>query len=94
MILADGAGPHSPGKERFTVRRLPRLARLEELRTALETAVRVTRELAMNQTLERLATAEPDRWNIVLDSLSAGMEPGELGSMQQVLTALAAAMED
>lgn len=42
----------------------------------------------------RLATVESDRGTIVVDSLS-GMEPGELGSMQQVLIALTAAiMED
>ncbi len=43
------------------MRRLPRLARLEELRTALEAAVRVTREPAVNKTLEHLAAAKPDR---------------------------------
>jgi hypothetical protein len=73
---------------------LPKLARLLELRRALETAVRVTKELAVNQTLMRLAAQDPKRWNFLLDSLSAGMEPGELGSVQQVLTALSSALED
>ena len=70
------------------------LARLRELKRGLETAVRVTKELAMNQTLVRLAAGDPDRWNFVLDSLAAGMEPGEQGSMLQVLTALDGALKD
>ena len=73
---------------------LPTLARLEELKRALERAVEVTKELAANQSLVRLAAEDPERWNLVVDSLSAGMEPGEMGSVQQVLTALVAALED
>ena len=73
---------------------LPTLARLEELKRVLERAAEVTKELAANQSLVRLAAEDPERWNFVLDSLSAGMEPGEMGSVQQVLTALIAAMED
>lgn len=73
---------------------LPKLARVEELKRALETAVRITKEPAVGQTLMGLAAQDPERWNFVLDSLSAGMEPGEMGSIQQVLTALSAAMED
>ncbi len=73
---------------------LPTFARLRELKGALETAVRVTKELAVNQSLTRLAARDPERWNLLLDSLAAGMEPGEQGSMLQVLTALDAALED
>ena len=69
------------------------LARLGELRRALKTAVRLTKELAVNQTMVRLAASDPERWNFLLDSLSAGMEPGEQGSMLQVLTALDGALE-
>lgn len=54
---------------------------------------RTSRELAANQTLVRLAALEPERWNPVPDSLSAGMESGDMGSMQQVLTVLSAALE-
>ena len=74
--------------------KLPKLARLEELRRSLETAVKLTHELAVNRTLERFAAEDPERWNIVLDSLAATMEPGEMGSVQQVLVALTAALED
>lgn len=74
--------------------KLPKLARLEELRRSLETAVKVTRELEVNRTLVKFAAEDPERWNLVLDSLSATMEPGEMGSVQQVLTALSAALED
>ncbi len=73
---------------------LPTLARLRELNRALETAVRMTKELAGNRAFERLAAQDPERWNLVLDSLTEGMEPGELGSVQQVLTALSAALEE
>lgn len=73
---------------------LPKLARLEELRRALETAVKIANELAVKQALDRFAAQDPDRWNFVVDSLSAGMEPGEMGSMRQILVALTAAMED
>ena len=73
---------------------LPKLARLQELRRALERAVGVTRELDANRTLVRLAAEDPERWNLVLDSLSAAMEPGEMGSVQQALTALSSALED
>lgn len=73
---------------------LPKLARLDMLRRTLQTAVRVTIELDANQTLVRLAAADPDRWNFLLDSLHAAMEPGEMGSVRQVLTALDAALED
>ena len=73
---------------------LPKLARLEELRQSLERTVELTRELDVNRTLLRLADADPERWNMLLDSLSAAMEPGEMGSVQQVLTALSAALED
>jgi hypothetical protein len=73
---------------------LTTLARLRELKRSLDTAVRLTKELALNQTLTRLAASDPDRWNFLLDSLAAAMEPGELGSMQQVLTALDGALED
>ncbi len=73
---------------------LPKLGRLQELNRALETAVGVTSELAANQTLVRLATDDPERWNLVLDSLSAAMEPGDLGSIQPAFTALSAALED
>ena len=73
---------------------LPKLGRLQELKRVLETAVSVTRELAVNQTLVRLAAEDPERWNFVLDSLSAAMEPGDLGSVQQAFTALSAALED
>jgi hypothetical protein len=70
------------------------LARLGELRRALTAAVRVTKELAMNQTMVRLAASDPERWNFLLDSLAAGMEPGEQGSVLQVLTALDGALGD
>jgi hypothetical protein len=73
---------------------LPKLARLEELHRSLERTVEVTKELAVNRTLVRLAHEDPERWNVLLDSLSAAMEPGEMGSVQQVLTALSAALED
>ena len=73
---------------------LTTLARLGELKRDLEAAVRVTKELAVNQTLVRLAAGDPERWNFLLDSLAAGMEPGEQGSMLQVLTALSGALED
>jgi hypothetical protein len=73
---------------------LPKLARLQELKRALETAAGVTRELDANRTLVRLAAEDPERWNLVLDSLSAAMEPGEMGSVQQTLTVLSAALED
>lgn len=73
---------------------LTTLARLQELKRALETAVRVTRELAVNQTLTRLAAREPDRWNLLLDSLAASVLPGEMGSVLQVLTALDGALEE
>ncbi len=51
----------------------------------------------MGQALIVTGRPEPRGWNFVLDSLSAGMEPGEMGSIQTVLialTALSAAMED
>jgi hypothetical protein len=70
------------------------LARLQELRCALESALRVIKELAVNKTLVRLAASDPQRWNFLLDSLAAGMESGEQGSMLQVLTALDSALED
>lgn len=73
---------------------LPRLARLQTLHHSLETAVRVTEELAANESMVRLAAADPDRWNFVLDSLSAAMESGEMGSLRQVCTALGVALED
>ena len=73
---------------------LPKLARLEELQRSLERTVAVTKELAENRTLVRLADEDPERWNVLLDSLSAAMEPGEMGSVQQVLTELSAALED
>jgi hypothetical protein len=73
---------------------LPKLARLQELKRSLETAVQLIRELAANRVLVRLAADDPERWNFVIDSLSAGMEPGDQGSMQQVLTALNAALEE
>jgi len=73
---------------------LPKLGRLEELRQSLERTVELTRELDVNRTLLRLADGDPERWNMLLDSLSAAMEPGEMGSVQQVLTALSAALED
>jgi hypothetical protein len=73
---------------------LPRLARLNELQRALEAAVRVIRELAANSTLTRLAARDPERWNFLLDSLAAGMEPGEQGSILQILTALNCALEE
>ena len=73
---------------------LPTLARLRELKSALERAIGVTKELAVNQTLTRLAACDPDRWNFLLDSLAAGMEPGKLSSISQVLTALNGAQED
>jgi hypothetical protein len=73
---------------------LPKLARLEELRRSLERTAALTRELDLNRTLVHLADDDPERWNVLLDSLSAAMEPGEMGSVQQVLTALSAAMED
>jgi hypothetical protein len=73
---------------------LPKLARLQELKRALETAAGVTRELDANHTLVRLAAEDPERWNMVLDSLSAAMEPGEMGSVQQTLTVLRAALEN
>jgi hypothetical protein len=73
---------------------LTTLGRLGELKRALETAVRVTKELAVNQTLTRLAAREPERWNFLLDSLAASMELGEMGSVLQVLTALDGALED
>ena len=74
--------------------KLPKLARVEELRLSLERTVHLTMELARNRTLVRLADEDPERWNVLLDSLSAAMEPGEMGSVQQVLTALSAALED
>jgi len=73
---------------------LTTLARLGELRRALQMAVQVTKELAMNQTMLRLAASDPERWNFLLDSLAAGTEPGEQGSMLQVLTVLDGALED
>ena len=73
---------------------LPKLARLEELRHSLERTVELTRELDVSRALPRLAGDDPERWNMLLDSLSAAMEPGEMGSVQQVLTALSAALED
>jgi hypothetical protein len=73
---------------------LTTLARLGELKRALETAVRVTKELAVSQTLTRLAGRDPERWNFVLDSLAASMEPAEMGSVLQVLTALDGALEN
>jgi hypothetical protein len=73
---------------------LPTFARLNELRRALETILRVTTELDVNQTLVRLAAQDPERWNYLLDSLSVAMEPGEIGTVQQVLTALIGAIED
>ncbi|TMC03765.1 MAG: hypothetical protein E6J41_26565 [Chloroflexi bacterium] len=73
---------------------LPTMARLEELRRSLERTVEVTRELAKNGTLVRFAEEDPERWNVLLDSLSAAMEPGDMGSVVQVLTALGAALED
>lgn len=73
---------------------LPRLARLQTLHHSLATAVRVTEELAANESMVRLAAEDPDRWNFVLDSLSASMESGEMGSLRQVCTALGAALED
>jgi hypothetical protein len=73
---------------------LPKLARLEELRQSLERTAESTRELDLNRTLVRLADGDPERWNVLLDSLSAAMEPGEMGSVQQVLTALSTALED
>lgn len=69
------------------------LAGLEELRDNLEAAVRVTRELDLNA-MARAADEEPDRWNLLLDSLSAAMVPGDMGSVQQLLTALSAALDD
>lgn len=76
------------------MRNLAKLARLQELKRALETAVGVTSELDANQSLVRFAAEDPERWNLVLDSLSAAMEPGEMGSVQQTLTVLSAALED
>ena len=73
---------------------LPKLARLQELRRALETVVRLTRELADNQSLMRMAADDPERWNFVIDSLSAAMEPGDQGTVRQALTALSAALDD
>ncbi len=73
---------------------LPKMARLEELRRALEASVRLTKELTDDQTLTGLAGQDAERWSFVLDSLSAGMEPGEMGSVRQILTALSAALED
>jgi hypothetical protein len=73
---------------------LPKLARLEELRQSLERTVELTRELDVNRALLHLAEDDPERWNMLLDSLSAAMEPCEMGSVQQVLTALGAALED
>lgn len=61
----------------------------------LGTAVRVTKELAANRTLERLTAQDPERWSFVRDSLAAGMEAGGRGRdgcVHQVLTALAAAL--
>jgi hypothetical protein len=49
---------------------MPNLARLEELKRALETALRVTNELAANQTLVRLAAEDPERWGAVPEALS------------------------
>jgi hypothetical protein len=73
---------------------LPAFARLRELKGALETAVRVIKELAVNQSLSRLAAQDPEGWNFLLDSFAAGMEPGELGSIRQILAALEDALED
>jgi hypothetical protein len=73
---------------------LTTLARLRELKRALDRAVRMTKELAVNRTLVRLAAQDPERWNILLDSLAAGMEPGEMGSMLQILTVLDHTLED
>lgn len=74
--------------------KLPKLARLQLLTRSLETAARTIHELAATKTMERLATQEPERWNFVVDSLAAAMEPGEMGTVCQVLTALTAALED
>jgi hypothetical protein len=76
------------------MRNLAKLARLQELKRALETAVGVSRELDANQSLVRFAAEDPERWNLVLDSLSAAMEPGEMGSVQQTPTVLSAALDD
>jgi hypothetical protein len=73
---------------------LPELALLGELRRSLVSTVQVTKELAVNRTLVRLADEDPEHWSVPLDSLSAAMEPAEMGSVQQVLIALSAALED
>jgi hypothetical protein len=91
--LADPP-PGDSQRSKVIMPNLPTRARLQELQRSLEAAVRTTKELAVNQTLVRLAAQDPERWNFLLDSLSAGMEHGELGSVQQVLTALSAALED
>src|SRR2546430_7677391 len=67
---------------------LTTLARLRELKRALETAVRVTKELAVNQTLTRLAARDPERWNFLLDSLAAGKEARGPGPLSPGLAAL------
>ena len=69
------------------------LAGLEELRRNLEAAVRIARGLDQ-EAMARVADEEPDRWNLLQDSLSAALAPGDMGSVQQLLTALSAALDD
>ena len=69
------------------------LAGLEELRRNLEAAVRIARRLDQ-EVMARVADEEPDRWNLLHDSLSAALVPGDMGSVQQLLTALSAALDD
>src|SRR5258708_8216448 len=61
---------------------LPTLARLRELNRALETAVRMTKELAGNRAFEPLAAHDPKPSNLLLDPLTHAIEPGQLGSPQ------------
>lgn len=72
-----GPAPAHCQRSEVIMPHLSKLTRLEELKRALETAVRMTKEPAVCQTLMGLAAQDPERWNFVLDSLSAGMEPGE-----------------
>jgi hypothetical protein len=74
--------------------RLSRLARLEELGRALDTAARVIEELSSTGSLARFATEDPARWNPLLDALSMTMEASEPASLAHVRSVLAAAMKE
>jgi hypothetical protein len=66
---------------------------LDTLRRHLDAAVGILRNLD-SDAAEQVVAEEPDRWGLVADSLSAAIAPGEMGSVQQLLTALSAALDD